>query len=363
MASALSLLVKLAEQGRLPDWLVRLGIRRLIADRLRQEARGGVEQQAERFSNLLESLRASPIALSPEVANQQHYEEPAEFFAQVLGPRLKYSASLWPQGTRSLAEAEERMLQTYAQRAQLADGMRLLDLGCGWGSFALWAAEKYPNAQILAVSNSHNQRRWIRASAEAKGITNLTCMTRNVNSLELTDKFDRIVSIEMFEHMRNYSELLSRIANWLRPDGKLFVHIFCHRHLMYPFETDGAGNWMGRNFFTGGLMPSRETLCFFQDHLRLERRWEVSGKHYASTARAWLDQLDANRQAADAALEAQDRESAPRGLATWRLFFMACEELFGWNDGNEWLVGHFLFGPRPSPQQDRKQPCDQSSVQ
>ena len=344
----MNFLIDLAEQGRLPDWLVRLGIRRLIAQRLVQEAQGGIEQQAKRYWSLLTSLHTSPIAPSPEIANQQHYEEPAEFFAQVLGPRLKYSASLWPEGVRSLAEAEERMLETYAQRAQLADGMCLLDLGCGWGSFALWAAEKYPNSQILAVSNSHNQRRWILASAKAKGISNLTSLTQDVNSLDLTEKFDRIVSIEMFEHMRNYSELLSRISSWLRPEGKLFVHIFCHRHLMYPFETKGASNWMGRNFFSGGLMPSRETLCFFQDHLRLEHRWEFSGRHYAKTARAWLERLDTNREAARAALEAQGQASAPRGLPAWRLFFMACEELFGWNDGNEWLLCHFLFSRRDS---------------
>lgn len=362
MAGTLSFLIDLAEQGRLPDWLVRLGIRRLIADRLRQEARGGIEQQAKRFWSLLASLRASAIALSPEIANQQHYEEPPEFFAEVLGPRLKYSASLWAEGIHNLAEAEERMLETYAQRAQLADGMRLLDLGCGWGSFALWAAEKYPNSEVLAVSNSHNQRRWIHACAKHKGITNLTCMTQDVNSLKLAEQFDRIVSIEMFEHMRNYAELLSRISSWLRPDGKLFVHIFCHRHLMYPFETEGAGNWMGRNFFTGGLMPSRETLCFFQDHLRLERRWDLSGTHYARTARAWLDRLDANHQAASAALEAHGQGRAPRGLSAWRLFFMACEELFGWNGGNEWLVGHFLFAPRHT-QADSHQGHDQPLVQ
>ena len=269
------------------------------------------------------------------------------------------------------------MLALYAERAGLADGQSVLDLGCGWGALALWAAARYRRSRIMAISNSSSQKAYIDRRALALGLDNLQVRTADINQLaaqasgsrhptapaspeeppsamdfDLNRRFDRIVSVEMFEHVRNYPALLASIAQWLKPHGKLFVHIFGHRQLMYPFETQGSANWMGRHFFTGGLMPAQDTLLHFQDPVRIERRWLLSGRHYQKTARAWLRNLDANRKAVRAALEqavaadgpltANSRIQAQR----WRLFFMACEELFGWNKGNDWLVCHYLFGKR-----------------
>ncbi len=340
-------LLDLAERGLVPDPLVRLGSRRLIGARLRAEHRNDVERASERTRSLLDELRKSPVALETAAANRQHYEVPEAFFRLALGPRLKYSACYWPDGVKTLAAAETAMLELYARRAGLEDGMRMLDLGCGWGSFTLWAAERYPNASILAVSNSSSQRRAIETRARELGLGNVRVRTADVNELQLDERFDRVVSIEMFEHVRNYATLLNRIAGWLDPAGKLFVHIFCHRSLMYPFETEGDGNWLGRHFFTGGLMPARDTLLHFQDCVGIERCWEVSGEHYAKTARAWLENLDANRAAAIEALGgAGDGTAARRAVQRWRMFFIACEELFGWRGGSEWLVAHYLFGRR-----------------
>lgn len=354
-------MASLAETGFVPDALLRLGIRMHLRERLRQEGAcpGGRvcrclrncpddpgRREARRRRTLC-ALREGPVAEHPESANAQHYEAPPEFFRQVLGPLMKYSACYWPPGTSSLAEAERRMLELCAERAGLADGMRVLDLGCGWGSFALWAARRYPNSRIVAVSNSASQGRHIAECARRQGRANVEVLTRDVNDLGLRRRFDRVVSIEMFEHVRNYRELMRRIAAWLAPEGRLFVHIFCHRFLAYPFEDEGGGNWMARNFFTGGVMPARDTLGRFGEHLELEASWDVGGEHYRRTARAWLDNLDANRCAAASALAAAAGERTVsadrRALQRWRMFFMACEELFGWRGGREWQVGHFLF--------------------
>jgi len=234
------------------------------------------------------------------------------------------------------------MLALTCQRARLADGQRILELGCGWGSLTLWMARRFPASTITAVSNSASQREWILARAAEDGLGNIEVLTRDVNALEFDAPFDRVVSVEMFEHVRNYRELMRNIAGWLAHDGLLFVHIFCHRSVMYPFETEGEGNWMGRHFFTGGLMPAADTLLYFQDELAIDRRWLIDGRHYARTARAWLENLDRNRDAAAAALVGQPREQLQR----WRMFFMACEELFAVRGGSEWMVAHFRFEPR-----------------
>ncbi len=344
-------LVRLAEAGRVPDALVRLGIRRLIRRRLRQEGAGHEARRAVRQRDILRQLARGPIAEHTAAANAQHYDTPPAFLRQVLGPRMKYSACLWPAGTTTLAQAEERMLELYAERAGLADGMRVLDLGCGWGSFALWLAERHRASRIVAVSNSAEQRCYIAARAAAAGLGNVEARTADVNEFMPDERFDRIVSVEMFEHMRNYAELLRRVSSWLVADGALFVHIFCHRSLAYPFEAEGRGDWMARHFFTGGIMPARDTLARFQEHMRLTRTWEVSGNHYQRTARAWLDNLDRNREAAGNALSMvpptdTEPDEARIQLQRWRMFFMACEELFGWNGGNEWLVCHYRFQPR-----------------
>lgn len=343
----MSVLIDLAEGSRLPDGLVRLGIRWLCAQRLREEGRRNVHRRGDRYQQRVEQLRDSRIALDTELANAQHYEVPAEFFQLVLGKHLKYSSGYWESGAANLDAAEADMLQLYAERAELQDGQHILDLGCGWGSFCLWAAQRYPQARVTGVSNSHGQRRFIEARAQHLSLTNLQVVTADVNQLQLADRFDRIVSVEMFEHMRNYALLMNRISEWLKPEGKLFVHIFCHQNLLYPFETAGDGNWMGRHFFTSGLMPAADTLLFFQDDLRIEQRWQVGGTNYARTAQAWLRRLDANAaQVRDVMADLHGADHADVWTQRWRMFFMACEELFGYRRGEEWLVCHYRFGKR-----------------
>jgi cyclopropane-fatty-acyl-phospholipid synthase len=338
-------LLGLAERGLLPDSLVRTGIRRLCRQRLAQEARGPLERQAEHLADFIESLRHSPVAIHTQEANDQHYELPAAFFKLCLGKRLKYSSCYYPDGVESLDDAEEAMLALYGARAELADGQDILELGCGWGSLTLWMAERYPRSRITAVSNSRSQAVHIRTQCLERGLENVRIITGDVNSLALeAEQFDRCVSVEMFEHMRNYEVLLARIAGWLRPGGKLFVHIFAHQTLMYPFETAGEDNWLGRHFFTGGLMPSTETLLWFQSDLTLEQRWKLSGKHYERTANAWLANQDRHGEQVLALLcQAYRPELAALWMQRWRMFWMACAELFGYDEGRQWLVAHYRF--------------------
>ncbi len=338
-------LTGLAERGVLPDALLRLGIRRQCEQRLREELAGGQQVQSQRFAARIAGLASSAVALHVDAANRQHYEVPAEFFHRCLGKRLKYSSCYYATGTETLDEAEEAMLALYGERAQLADGQHILELGCGWGSLTLWMAERYPNAQITAVSNSNSQREYILGQCRARGLINVTVLTRDVNHLTLdAETFDRCVSIEMFEHMRNYPQLLQRIHAWLRPEGKLFVHIFVHRTLMYPFETEGDDNWMGRHFFTGGLMPAADTLLFFQQHLQLQQRWLLDGTHYERTANHWLANQDREKNAVmDVLRQTYGDASAALWHQRWRMFWMACAELFGYQQGQQWQVAHYLF--------------------
>ncbi|GIX33246.1 MAG: cyclopropane-fatty-acyl-phospholipid synthase [Lysobacterales bacterium] len=341
--------IRLAESGWLPDWLLRLAIRRLCAGRLALERGSDGERDWRRFEERIRMLRQAPVALHPDAANRQHYEVPARFFELILGPRLKYSACLFPTGRESLAAAEEAMLELTCERAELSDGQQILELGCGWGSLTLWMAEKYPNARILAVSNSRSQRALIEARCRERGLGNVEVLTADVNALELPrERFDRCVSVEMFEHVRNYETLMGRIASWLKPGGKLFVHIFCHRRYHYPFEDERGDDWMARHFFTGGLMPAPETLLWFQNGLRIEDRWLLSGMHYRHTAEAWLANQDRHRSAVlKIFAELYGESIAHQWLQRWRLFWMACAELFGYRGGREWAVSHLRFG-RPS---------------
>ena len=342
---AASGLLGMAERGHLPDALLRQGIRRLCAQRLREEQAGGLDAQAARYAARIDMLRHSPLAIHTDAANAQHYELPPAFFELCLGRRVKYSACYYANGDESLDEAEAAMLNLYSERAELADGQSILELGCGWGSLTMWMAERYPHAQITAVSNSQPQRAHIEAQCLQRGLSNVHVITCDVNELVLdAEQFDRCVSIEMFEHMRNYDTLLKRIASWLRPGGKLFVHIFAHKTAMYPFETEGDDNWMGRHFFTGGLMPASDTLLWFQSALNVERRWYVDGTHYQRTANHWLANQDAHREHVMQVLaQAYGSAAAPLWFQRWRMFWMSCAELFGYAGGQEWLVAHYRF--------------------
>lgn len=336
----LSIVMPLVERGILPEPLVRWGIRRLNTARLKQERAKYDDDRLERFAD---ELRASPIALTPEKANEQHYELPAAFFRQVLGRHLKYSSCYWPEGTGSLDEAESRSLALTCERADIADGLRILELGCGWGSLSLWMAEHYPNARITAVSNSASQRQFIEDQCQRRNLGNVTVLTCDMNDLELDETFDRVVSVEMFEHMRNYETLLGRIARWMQPDARLFVHVFCHRRFPYFFETEGADNWMGKHFFTSGMMPSIDLLPQFQRDLIVDEQWYLDGRHYAKTAEAWVVNLDARRETIMPILEAAYGQDARKWFMRWRMFFLACAELFQHDKGQQWGVGHYRF--------------------
>ncbi|KRD80351.1 cyclopropane-fatty-acyl-phospholipid synthase family protein [Lysobacter sp. Root983] len=338
-----------AERGWVPDALLRAGIRRLCAQRLREERGGGLEQRAQRYQQRIDQLRRSPVAIHTDAANAQHYELPPAFFQLCLGRRLKYSGCYYERGDESLDQAEDAMLALYGERAELRDGQRILELGCGWGSLTLWMAERYPNARITAVSNSQAQRAHIEAQCRQRGLFNVEVLTQDVNRLELPEgRYDRCVSVEMFEHMRNYELLMRRISRWLAPGGKLFVHIFAHHELLYPFETQGEDNWMGRHFFTGGLMPAADTLLWFQNELRIEQRWQVDGRHYQRTANHWLRNQDLRRDEVMATLREAYGAQAGLWFQRWRMFWMACAEMFGYADGQEWLVAHYRFVRDPS---------------
>ena len=341
-----ALVTPMLDRGLLPDRVVRFGIRRLLQRRLEEEwGRSDLDPEA-RHRRWAERLQKEPIAPEPATANEQHYEVPAEFFEQVLGPRMKYSCCHWDSDTSSLAEAEEAMLALTADRADLGHDQRILDLGCGWGSLGLWAAERYPGSEIVAVSNSRAQGAFIRRRAALLGLSNIRHVVADVGELELDDRFDRIVSVEMFEHMRNYSALLEKIGEWLTPGGRLFVHLFCHRELTYPFEDRGTGDWMARHFFTGGLMPAAELLPTFDEALAVEDRWLLSGRHYQRTAEAWLENLDLHRDEIESIFTlTYGPEASTTWIHRWRVFFMACAELFGARDGGEWQVAHYRFRP------------------
>ncbi len=332
------------EMGLVPDSVIRAGIRRLLDKKSAEIQSGDVEFAANTLNDFVDMMNDSPIALVPELANEQHYEVPAAFFGHCMGDFRKYSCCEWNESTETLTDAEELALKTTVQRAGIEDGMRVLDMGCGWGSVSLFVAQQFPGCNVVGVSNSSSQREYILGQARERGLENLEIITADMNDFEAPGSFDRVVSIEMFEHMRNYGELFRRISSWLNDGGRFFMHIFCHRTTPYEFIDNGPTDWMSRHFFSGGIMPSVDLPLRFPKDLSIEKRWSWNGDHYAKTCRAWLDTMDANRNHIMPILrETYGDDQADRWWMRWRMFFMACEELFAYDNGNEWFVSHYLF--------------------
>jgi cyclopropane-fatty-acyl-phospholipid synthase len=348
---------RLLDAGLVPEPVLRLVCTLRTRNRLRVERASGIDEQSTRTRALRERLRKGAVATHTAEANQQHYEVPTDFFAHVLGPKRKYSSCYWPEGVTTLAQAEEAMLELYAQRAGLREGQRVLELGCGWGSFCLWAAERWPASEIVAVSNSRTQRAFIEDEATRRGFDNLTVITADITTFDPADHgepgpFDRIVSIEMLEHVSNHEELFGRIARWLAPDGRFFTHIFTGNDVAFRYDADDPRDWMGRYFFSGGLMPSDDWFLHLQSDLVCVDHWQLSGTHYQRTANAWIANLRAHRDdvlavlAADGGGGRAGRRHARVWYRRWTAFFVGCAQLWGYRRGRDFTVSHYLFEPR-----------------
>lgn len=335
------------EKGLIPDVLIRWGIRRLLKQKLKDENRDGIELAYERKMQFINKLKSSPIAILPEQANKQHYEVPSEFFSLVLGKFMKYSSGFWAQGQTDFDRSQEDMLAITCERADLHNGDAILELGCGWGSLSLFMAQRYPHSKIMGVSNSRTQKLYIDAQIQRRSLTNLEIITADMNHFQIDKRFDRVVSVEMFEHMRNYQDLLAKISGFLKDDGKLFVHIFTHKEFAYPYVETNDQDWIAKYFFTGGIMPSDDLLLYFQDHFQIHHHWRVSGEHYQKTSEAWLRNMNAHQTQIMTIFEkTYGVQDAVKWWNYWRVFFMACAELWGYRQGTEWMVSHYLFNKR-----------------
>ncbi len=337
----------LLENDKVPDFLIRGGIRNLLKQRLRDENKGEPEAQQKHLMLLVEELRNSAIAVNTAEANEQHYEVPTQFYQYCLGKHLKYSSGYWKDGVTDIDTSERDMLELTCERAELKEGQEVLELGCGWGSLSLFMSARYPTSTFTVVSNSRTQKIHIDEQAKLRNIRNLTVITKDVNALSLDKTFDRIVSVEMFEHMRNYQKLLENVSSFLKKDGKLFVHIFTHKEYAYKFEVKDESDWMSKYFFTGGIMPSDDLLLYFNEHLLIEKHWHVNGKHYSKTSEAWLKNMDQHKKEIMPLFqETYGKDQATKWWVYWRIFYMACAELWGYNDGKEWIVSHYLFNKK-----------------
>jgi cyclopropane-fatty-acyl-phospholipid synthase len=334
----------LLEKNKIPDLFIRIGIRKLLKQRLQDENKGNTEAQQAHLMTLIEELKTSPIAINTQEANAQHYEVPTEFYKYCLGKHLKYSSGYWKEGVTDLDTSERDMLELTCQRAELKNGQSVLELGCGWGSLSLFMAAKFPKSNFTVVSNSRTQKIYIDDQAKLRGITNLIVITANINDFRLEQTYDRVVSVEMFEHMRNYQKLMQLVSSHLKPDGKLFVHIFTHREYAYKFEVVDESDWMSKYFFTGGIMPGDDLLLYFNEELSIEKHWHVSGMHYSKTSEAWLNNMDKHKKEIMPLFEkTYGKDQALKWWVYWRVFYMACAELWAYNKGEEWIVNHYLF--------------------
>lgn len=342
--------INLVEKNLIPDSLIRFKINQLLKQRIQDEQSvGDVADRKQKLNELVDELKDSPIAINTVEANEQHYEVPTAFYQSVLGKHMKYSCGYWQNGAKTQDEAEKDMLELTTQRAELTDGQDILELGCGWGSLTLFMAENYPNSKITAVSNSSTQKDHIDNEAAKRGLINITVITADMNDFHIDEKFDRVVSVEMFEHMRNYEKLLKKVNNFLKPDGKLFVHIFTHKELAYKYEVKDESDWMSKYFFTGGIMPSDHLLYYFNDDMVVKKHWIVNGTNYEKTSNEWLYAMDKNKKSLRPLFEeTYSKKEATKWWVYWRLFFMACAQLWGYKNGEEWMVSHYLFEKQPS---------------
>lgn len=337
----------LVEKDRVPDFIIRKNIRKLLTQRLQEVNRGSTEAQQAQLMQLIEELKRSEIAINTKDTDDQHNELPTEFYQYCLGRHLKYSCGFWKKGVTDLDTSERDMLQLTCERADLHDGQEVLELGCGWGSLSLYMAVNYPKSKFIAVSDSQSHKRYIDEQVQKRGITNLIALTEDINDFTLNQTFDRVVSVELFEHMRNYQKLLKKISGFLKMDGKLFVHLFSHKEFAYKFEGGDESDWMSKYFFTGGIMPSSHLLLYFNDHVTVEKHWHVNGTHYSKTAEAWLQNMDKHKkEIIPLFIQTYGEEKALKWWVYWRIFYIACSELWGYNNGDEWMISHYLFNKK-----------------